>query len=180
MKPLLLIEDDAYFSRTLSRVLTREGFSVTAVADADMVPQLLAQKVPDYAIVDLKLEESSGLDLIEPLRQANAQMRILILTGYASIATTVEAIKRGADDYLTKPLDMKLLLAALGEAPPAEVKIPNEPMSLRRLEWEHIQRVLNENDGNITAAARALGMHRRTLQRRLAKRPVRESDPLPS
>lgn len=180
MKPLLLIEDDPYFSRTLSRVLTREGFCVTVVANADAMPQALEQGVPDYAIVDLKLEESSGLDLIAPLRQANAEMRILILTGYASIATTVEAIKRGADDYLTKPLDMKLLLAALGEAPPAEVQIPEEPMSLRRLEWEHIQRVLNEHDGNITTTARALGMHRRTLQRRLAKRPVRESDPLPS
>lgn len=176
MKPLLLIEDDPYFSRTLSRVLAREGFRVTEVANADAMSQALAESVPDYAIVDLKLEESSGLDLIAPLRQANANMRILILTGYASIATTVEAIKRGADDYLTKPLDMKLLLAALGEAPPAEVHIPEEPMSLRRLEWEHIQRVLNEHDGNITTTARALGMHRRTLQRRLAKRPVRENE----
>lgn len=174
MKSLLLIEDDPYFSRTLSRVLGREGFCVHCVATAEEALKNLQEAIPDFAVVDLKLEESSGLDVIEPLREANEHMRIVILTGYASIATTVEAIKRGADDYLTKPLDIKLLLAALGEAPPTEVQIPEEPMSLRRLEWEHIQRVLNEHDGNVTAAARALGMHRRTLQRRLAKRPVKE------
>lgn len=174
MAPLLLIEDDPYFSRTLSRALIREGFEVTAVATPDAVKEYLSQTTPAYAVVDLKLEESSGLELIAPLREASAQMRILILTGYASIATTVEAIKRGADDYLTKPLDMSMLLAALGKAPTAEVTIPEEPMSLRRLEWEHIQRVLHEHQGNISAAARALGMHRRTLQRRLAKRPVGE------
>lgn len=174
MTTVLLIEDDPYFSRTLSRVLEREGFEVRTAATVEDMHQALAQQVPAYAIVDLKLEESSGLDVIAPLRSANEYMQIIILTGYASIATTVEAIKRGANDYLTKPLDMPALLAALGKAPAPKVEIPEEPMSLRRLEWEHIQRVLNEHEGNITNAARALGMHRRTLQRRLAKRPVRE------
>jgi|SRR5690625_165807 len=173
MKHLLLIDDDPSFLHMLARVLTRHGYSVITAATMQEVQQQLAKTVPDYAIVDMNLAHSSGLDVIAPLRSANEAMRIVILTGYASIATTVDAIKRGADDYLAKPVDVDTLLAALEGAPRASMAASDEPMSLRRLEWEHIQRVLNEYDGNISAAARVLGMHRRTLQRRLAKRPVR-------
>ena len=132
---------------------------------------------PTPPIVDLKLGADDGLALIEPLRRAHPRMRIVVLTGYASIATAVKAIKLGADDYLAKPVTAGAVAAVLergtrrergkrGERPALE------PMSPRRLEWEHIQRVLAEHDGNISATARTLRMHRRTLQRKLAKRPT--------
>lgn len=171
MKRLLLIEDDPAFGAVLARTLRRRGLRVALADSAEAALDLLAAAVPDYAVVDMKLGTASGLALIPALRAASAAMRIVVLTGYASIPTTVEAIKRGADDYLAKPVDVDSLLAALegtgGVAPEAA------PMSLRRLEWEHIQRVLDEHGGNISATAKALGMHRRTLQRRLGKRPVR-------
>lgn len=170
MKSLLLIDDDPHFCQLLSRVLTRHHFLVSTATNAQQTYALLTQPAPAYAIVDLKLQDSSGLDLIAPLRAANKDMLIIVLTGYASIATTVAAIKRGADDYLPKPLDIDRLLATLNHLPLSP--LVEEPMSLRRLEWEHIQRVLLEHEGNISAAARAMNMHRRTLQRRLAKRPI--------
>lgn len=172
MKPLLIIDDDPHFATMLARTLSRQQFSVAQAHNPDEVWTALAQQIPDFAVVDMKLAHSSGLDLISPLRQANAKMRIVVLTGYASIATTVEAIKRGADDYLTKPLEIDSLLNALQDTPQPLDGPPSCPMSLRRLEWEHIQRVLQEHNGNVSGAARAMGMHRRTLQRRLAKRPV--------
>lgn len=173
MNSLLLIDDDPAFRQMLARVLTRRGFEVRAAADAAEAQQQLADNPPDYAVVDMKLEADSGLNLIAPLRAANAAMRIVVLTGYASIATTVEAIKRGADDYLAKPLDIDALLSALEAEATGDSQVDAvEPMSLKRLEWEHIQRVLDEHEGNVSAAARALGMHRRSLQRKLAKKPV--------
>lgn len=174
MSSLLLIEDDPHFSQVLSRTLERHQYNVRKASTCMQALHELATEVPDAAIIDMKLAEGSGLELIKPLREANAAMRIVMLTGYASIATTVEAIKRGADDYLTKPVEIDSLLQTLKNNPPQTVIIPEEPMSLRRLEWEHIQRVLHEHHGNISAAARTLGMHRRTLQRRLAKRPVKK------
>lgn len=171
MKQLLLIDDDPSFASTLARVLARHDYRVTTAPDATTALGALEDSVPDAAVVDLKLGRDSGLDLIAPLRAANAGMRIVLLTGYASIATTVDAIKRGADNYLAKPLDIDALLAALADD--ARDEGPARPMSLRRLEWEHIQRVLDEHDGNVSAAARALGVHRRTLQRKLARKPVR-------
>jgi two-component system response regulator RegA len=172
MKRLLLIDDDPSFLYMLSRVLTRRGFAVVTAATPEEAQRHLTEAVPDYAVVDMKLEQASGLDLIAPLRASSERMRIVVLTGYASIATTVEAIKRGADNYLAKPLELDALLAALADMPAAEGIEPAEPMSLRRLQWEHIQRVLDEHGGNISAAARTLGMHRRTLQRKLGKKPV--------
>lgn len=174
MNSLLLIEDDTHFAQVLSRTLERHQYEVRTASTPVQALHELETGAPDAAIVDMKLTEGSGLELIKPLREANAAMRIIMLTGYASIATTVEAIKRGADDYLTKPVEIDSLLQTLKNNAPQAVIIPEEPMSLRRLEWEHIQRVLHENDGNISAAARTLGMHRRTLQRRLAKRPVKK------
>jgi two-component system response regulator RegA len=173
MKRLLLIDDDSNFLHMLARVLTRRGFVVVTAATAQEVQHQLDETPPDYAVVDMKLDQGSGLDLIGPLRAANERMRIVMLTGYASIATTVEAIKRGADNYLAKPLEIDALLAALENASTPEATEHAEPMSLRRLQWEHIQRVLEEHNGNISAAARTLGMHRRTLQRKLAQKPAR-------
>lgn len=173
MKHLLLIDDDANFRYTLARVLKRHGFTVATAATVEEAHHYLDRSTPDFAVVDMKLEHASGMDLIEPLRAANEAMCIVVLTGYASIATTVEAIKRGADNYLAKPLDLNFLLTALQETSDTSTPVPDSPMSLRRLQWEHIQRVLDTHDGNISAAARALGVDRRTLQRRLAKRPVR-------
>lgn len=168
---LLLIDDDANFTHTLARVVARHDYAVTTAPDETSARRALGEATFDGAIVDLKLGRDSGLDLIVPLRASNPTMRIVLLTGYASIATTVEAIKRGADNYLAKPLDIDALLAALADD--AHADEPAQPMSLRRLEWEHIQRVLEENGGNVSAAARALGVHRRTLQRKLAQKPVR-------
>ena len=171
MKHLLLIDDDGNFGNTLARVLARHGYAVVTAMTASDALRELERATPDCAVVDLKLGHDSGLDLIAPLRAANPDMRIVLLTGYASIATTVDAIKRGADNYLAKPLDIDALLGALADASATDE--PAQPMSPRRLQWEHIQRVLDEHDGNISAAARALGVHRRTLQRKLAQKPAR-------
>ncbi len=131
------------------------------------------------AIVDLKLAEESGLNLIPVLKEANTQIKIVMLSAYASVPTVVEAIKLGADNYLCKPANTEEILKALFEDETDE-NLPHEladiesPLSVQRLEWEHIQRILRENNGNISAAAKALGMHRRTLQRKLAKKPVKQ------
>jgi two-component system response regulator RegA len=126
-------------------------------------------------VLDLRLAADSGLRLIPPLKAAYPEIRILLLTGYASIATAVEAIKLGATHYLPKPAGVDEILSALGaEEGDAEVTPAEAPLSVDRLEWEHIQKVLAEHEGNLSATARALKMHRRTLQRKLAKRPVRE------
>ncbi len=125
--------------------------------------------------MDLKLHEDSGLRWIETIRHCNPDCHITLLTGYASISTAVEAIKLGADDYLAKPVTAREILQRINlqETRGAETPINDKPMSVDRLEWEHIQKVLSDNEGNISASARALGMHRRTLQRKLAKKPVK-------
>jgi two-component system response regulator RegA len=130
--------------------------------------------VPDAVVLDLRMPGVSGLEMINPLRNINQDIRILVLTGYASIATAIEAIKLGAVYYLTKPADADEIIARLHEKdgnPTAPVK--NEFLSARRVEWEHINKVLMECNGNISAAARSLGMHRRSLQRKMNKHPVR-------
>lgn len=172
----LIVDDDSAFTRVLARAMTRRGFDVQVARDVTSAVNLARQTPPDLATVDLKMEGPSGLNLIPQLKQINPDVRILVLTGYASIATAVEAIKSGAHNYLPKPADADQILRVLeGEAEGAdeEPPIPDTPMSVSRLEWEHIQKVLHEHDGNISATARALGMHRRTLQRKLAKHPVR-------
>lgn len=172
---ILVVDDDPAYAEGLARALRRRGHAVDCAADGESALRLAASQAPDAAILDLRLAETSGLRLIAPLLAARPALRILLLTGYASIATAVEAVKLGAVHYLPKPAEVRDILAALGRAggdpacPPAET-----PMSVERLEWEHIQQVLAEHDGNISATARALKMHRRTLQRKLAKRPVRE------
>ncbi len=173
---ILVVDDDAVFAETLSRALGRRGYLVTLAGSAGAVLDLISgDERFDAAVLDLRLAASSGLRLIPPLKAAYPEIRILLLTGYASIATAVEAIKLGAVHYLPKPAGIDEILVALGglEGKPA-TDPPEEPMSVDRLEWEHIQKVLVENEGNLSATARALKMHRRTLQRKLAKHPVRE------
>jgi two-component system response regulator RegA len=173
---VLVVDDDERFAITLAMALARRGYAAHVAHDAAAALATARSKEPDAAIVDLKLGADDGLALIEPLRKAHPRMRIVVLTGYASIATAVKAIKLGADDYLAKPVTAGAVVAVLerGATGPAEERaLPAATMSPRRLEWEHIQRVLAEHDGNISATARTLQMHRRTLQRKLAKRPAR-------
>ncbi|HXH71672.1 MAG TPA: response regulator transcription factor [Mariprofundaceae bacterium] len=171
---LLLVDDDATFCQVLAGALERRGFDVQVAHNVDEAMQLVGDEAPEYAVVDLSMPGPSGLALVKHLHEMDANARILVLTGYASVATAVEAIKLGATHYLAKPADTDEIVAALhqGEGD-AEVEVSEKPVSVKRLEWEHIQKVLTECDGNISAAARKLGMHRRTLQRKLAKRPVR-------
>lgn len=172
----LLVDDDELYARTLQRSLARKGIETEIALDAASALAKAHDCPPDFALVDLKLGADSGLSLIEPLRALRADMQILLVTGYASVATAVESIKRGADDYLPKPATVPTILRALGLETPAvpgdEADAAEDTMTpLSRLEWEHIQQALAETEGNISAAARLLGMHRRSLQRKLAKRP---------
>ncbi len=174
---ILLVEDDEVFSRVISRALEQRNYDVHHASESEGALALMRKESFDAAILDLNLGGKTSLSLISPLKEKNPDMRILILTGYASIATAVEAIKLGADNYLTKPADTKEILNALKAhrtetTPPTADAAKLEPMSVRRLEWEHIQKILKENDGNISATARQLKMHRRTLQRKLQKKPV--------
>lgn len=172
---LLLVDDDETFCQVLQRALDRRGFEVSVARTLAEGLALAAELTPEYAVIDLRIGHDSGLILVKELKNLDANTRIVMLTGYASIATAVEAIKLGAVHYLTKPADADEILAALHkEEGDPNVAPKDRPLSVKRLEWEHLQKVLMEHDGNISAAARALGMHRRTLQRKLDKRPVRE------
>ncbi len=167
----LLVDDDALYLQTLQRSLHRRGITAAIAKDGEAALVAARVQCPDFALIDLKLERESGLDLIAPLRALCPDVLILLVTGYASVATAVEAIKRGADNYLLKPTTVDMVLRALV----GDVSAPALPEStmtpLSRIEWEHIQQALSETNGNVSAAARLLGMHRRSLQRKLAKRP---------
>jgi len=173
---LLLVDDDPVFCRVLTRALERRGYAVSVVGDVAAALLLAEEQSPEYAVVDLKMPGESGLVLIGKLLARDPHTRVVMLTGYASIATAVEAIKLGALHYLAKPCDADQVVAALRRDPAgdARIAVADSPLSVDRLEWEHIQRVLAEQQGNISATARALKMHRRTLQRKLGKRPSRE------
>lgn len=175
---ILVVDDNVVFNQTLCRSLTRKGISVLSSPSAESATDLLQDHSIDGAIVDLKMDGASGLSLIPAIKASNPECVIIILTGYASIATAVEAIKLGASNYLTKPANTNEILAALFSETNLETSEhqveTKSPMSVNRLEWEHIQKVLSENDGNISATSRALGMHRRTLQRKLQKHPVKQ------
>jgi len=173
VRDLLLADDDATLRDVLARALARRGFAVRMAASGEDALLLARERAPGYAVIDLKMPGMSGLALVPELKALNPDMRLLVLTGYASIATAVEAIKLGATHYLAKPVDADEIVAALGRAEgDAALPVEAEPLSVDRLEWEHIQKVLAEHDGNVSATARALKMHRRTLQRKLAKKPV--------
>lgn len=171
---LLLVEDDEAFARTLGRSFERRGYRVVRAASLPEVETMLAQCTPDYAVVDLKLRgEASGLASVKTLHAASDQMRIVVLTGFASIATAVEAVKLGACHYLAKPSNTDDIEEAFGQnAGNTEVQITNRASSIKTLEWERIHEVLAETGFNISEAARRLGMHRRTLTRKLEKRQV--------
>lgn len=171
---LLLVDDDEVFREVLRDALEARGFAVCVAPDAPSALELAQTESPEYAVVDLRMPGPSGLTLVQSLMELDPNTRVVVLTGYASIATAVEAIKLGAVQYLAKPADVDEILAAFQRTRgDAETPIANAPMSVSRVEWEHIQKVLGECGGNISETARRLRMHRRTLQRKLAKRPVR-------
>jgi two-component system, response regulator RegA len=171
---LLLVDDDATFCAVLAEALTRRGLEVRTAHSVDEGMARATEESPEYAVIDLKMSGASGLELVKRLHALDPNTRMVVLTGYASIATAVEAIKLGAVHYLAKPADADEILAAFGRtAGDATAPVSARPLSVDRLEWEHIQKVLNECDGNISETARRLNMHRRTLQRKLSKRPAR-------
>ena len=179
---IVLVDDDETLVRTLSRRLSQQGHQITGISESCSTEQLAALQADAY-ILDLRFGQQSGLSFVAPLRASLPHSRILVMTGFASIATAVQAVKAGADDYLTKPVDFSLLLSSLSQTEFAESSAnidhhgdagDTEPftaglLSTDQLEWEHIQRVLQEQQGNISQTARLLGMHRRTLQRKLSK-----------
>jgi two-component system response regulator RegA len=168
----LLVDDDAVFSSVLAKVLVRRGNQAVTAIDGEQAIARCSVTAIDRVVLDLKLERESGLSILQQLRAVRPDIEVVILTGYSSISTAVEAIKMGAINYLCKPAGADEIIAAF-EKTAGKVEVQDSPPSVNRLEWEHIQRVLNENDGNISATARSLGMHRRTLQRKLQKRPVK-------
>ncbi len=172
---LLIVEDDAAFARTLSRSFERRGYSVRTAASLEEMSALLPDGSPEYAVVDLKLAGGgSGLACVQALHAHDAHMLIVVLTGYASIATAVEAIKLGACNYLAKPSNTDDIEAAFNSAAgDASVGLTQRPTSIKTLEWERIHEVLAETGFNISETARRLGMHRRTLARKLGKHRVR-------
>ncbi len=169
---LLLADDDPTFCSVLCRALEKRGFAVSVAHCVEEASPMARQNPPEFAVIDLKMSGASGLTLVKILHELDPATRIVVLTGYASIATAVEAIKLGATQYLSKPANADEIVAAFGHLPSDTLPVSIQPPSVERLEWEHIQRVLRENQGNISATARALNMHRRTLQRKLSKRPA--------
>jgi len=172
---LLLVDDDETFCKVLKAALEKRNFEVFIAHDVVTGIAMAEQHLPEYAVIDLRIGFESGLELVKKLISLDDNTQIVMLTGFASIATAVEAIKLGAVHYLTKPANADEIVNALQKNEgDASVMISENPLSVKRLEWEHLQKILMQHDGNISAAARALNMHRRTLQRKLEKRPVRE------
>lgn len=170
---LVIVEDDTAFARTLKRSFERREYSVMLASGLEDVQEILKTQSPHYAIVDLKLAGASGLTCVEALHAHDSEMLIVVLTGFASIATAVEAIKLGACHYLAKPSNSDDIEAAFSKAAGnAQVDLTTRPTSIKTLEWERIHQMLVETDFNISEAARRLGMHRRTLARKLEKRRV--------
>jgi len=172
MQSILLVDDEEFFRGRLAKAFNNRGYTVFQAADADEALQKLKVHSPDWALVDLKMPGKSGIDLIRAAKEFLPRLKIVVLTGYGSIATATEAVKLGAHYYLPKPADVDEILSAFErdfDLPPAPEEHDFEAPSLARAEWEHIQRVLNDCDNNISAAAQRLGIHRRTLQRKLYK-----------
>ena len=167
---LLLCDDDAPFRQRLQLMLNRKGFVVTAVGTLAEARVEAARLRPSHAVVDMRLDDGNGLDLVTELRAMSPDVRIVVLTGYGNLATAVAAVKAGAVDYLAKPADPEDIVRALSAEAGARPEAPPEPMSADRVRWEHIQRVYELCERNVSETARRLKMHRRTLQRILAKR----------
>jgi two-component system response regulator RegA len=170
---LLLVDDDITFCKVLKAALEKRGFCVSVAHSVEQAVPLAEANPPEFAVVDLKMTGATGLVLVKRLHELDQNTRIVVLTGYASIATAVEAIKLGATQYLAKPANTDEIVAAFSHAPDGNTLLRVQPTQIGDLAWDHIQRVLRENDGNISATARALHMHRRTLQRKLTKPPLR-------
>ncbi len=170
---LLIVDDDGPFLRRLGRAMEGRGFEVTLAESVAEGRTAVRKKPPQYAVIDLRLEDGNGLELISDIRDIREDTRIVMLTGYGNIATAVNAVKLGAIDYLSKPADADDVFAALTCPPGEKVEPPENPMSADRVRWEHIQRIYEMCDRNVSETARRLNMHRRTLQRILAKRAPR-------
>jgi two-component system response regulator RegA len=168
---ILLVDDDDAFRKRLARALAERGYEVRVAADYDAAMESARADSPQFAVVDLKMPGRSGLELVRDLKAVDPTTRIVVLTGYGSIATAVDAIKLGATHYLPKPADADEIVAALLREEAGELAPGFPAPSLARAEWEHIQRVLGDCGGNISEAARRLGLHRRSLQLRLRKDP---------
>ena len=171
---VLVVDDDEVFRTRLCRALAQRDWEANAAGNGDEAVALVSKQCPDLALVDLRMPGIDGLDLIEKLRALSSSVIIIVLTGYGSIPTTISAMKRGADYYLSKPVDADQILAAYERLQAPGDPVPNSPVeapSLARVEWEHMQRVIADSGGNISEAARKLGIHRRSLQRKLSKYP---------
>ena len=172
-RSLLLVDDDEPFLRRLAKAMEKRGFEVETAGSVAAGKAIATARPPAFAVVDLRLQDGNGLDVVEVLRDKRADARVVVLTGYGAIATAVAAVKSGATDYLSKPADandiVNALLATGGDLP----EPPENPMSADRVRWEHIQRIYEQCDRNVSETARRLSMHRRTLQRILAKRSPR-------
>jgi two-component system response regulator RegA len=175
-KTFLVVDDDEIFRTRLIKALQSRGIEASGAPSADDALRVAATLKPQAAILDMRMPGMSGLDLVSELAARVPGIRMVVLTGYGSIATAVEAVRRGAINYLTKPLDTDQILAAFEREvdPPAGPAAPESTPSLARVEWEHIQRILHDCNGNISKAARKLGLHRRSLQRKLGKLPPLE------
>ncbi|MEO7035084.1 MAG: response regulator [Polyangiaceae bacterium] len=172
-RSVLVVDDDDVFRTRLAKAFQDRGFEVRAARDTAEALQLARQDSPEFAVVDLRMPGASGLEVVRGLHEIDPASRVVMLTGYGSIATAVEAVRAGAVHYLSKPVDIDQILSAFeGKSAPGSDDSGTVP-SLARVEWEHIQRVLGDCDGNISQAARLLGLHRRSLQRKLSKDPVR-------
>jgi len=168
-KDLLILDDDNALRRTLARAMEQRGFIVTEATSVKEAREHISLHAPNYAVLDLKLEDGNGLEIVALLRQLHPQCRIIILTGFGNIATAVAAVKAGALDYLPKPANPDAIEQALLQHEGNLPEPPEDPMSADRVRWEHIQRVFEQCDRNVSETARRLKMHRRTLQRILAK-----------
>lgn len=172
-KSILILDDDEVFAETLARSFKKKGFDSRVALNIERARESVIKYQPDFAVIDLKIDQESGLHFLPMLKALSPNTKALVLTGYSSISTTVEAMKLGCVNYLCKPVNTQdILLAFEEEQARPDTELPESPPSVNRLEWEHIQRVLLQHEGNISATAKALGMHRRTLQRKLQKRPV--------
>jgi two-component system response regulator RegA len=173
---ILLVDDDEVFVQRLARAFRDRGYDTKTASDYESAMALARAESPELAVVDLRMPGRSGLELVRDLKNIDPATSILVLTGYGSIATAVEAIRLGAKDYLPKPADIEDILAALNRAGDDKKVMPSDfqPPSLARAEWEHIHRVLQDCEGNVSEAARRLGIHRRSLQRKLQRYPPRE------
>jgi two-component system, response regulator RegA len=169
-RSLLLVDDDEAFVRRLAKAMEKRGFVVEVAESVQAGRTIALTRPPAYAVVDLRLEDGNGLDVVEAIRERRPDSRVVVLTGYGAIATAVAAVKIGATDYLSKPADANDVMAALLATDDTLPPPPENPMSADRVRWEHIQRVYELCDRNVSETARRLNMHRRTLQRILAKR----------